>query len=276
MTPLKYISYIFQISPSEVESVILSHPSIRDAGVIGIPDYENGELPVAFVVFKPGMETDVDNVIKHVAQKVAAYKRLRGGVKIVKEIPRNASGKILRRKLKEMLQTILKPTINNLKSETTTDDHTRYNIEIKNNILFNKWESSNIPIVSFGEYMMGHLVKYGDKDCIVNGVTKKALSFREVIEQVKTVGSGLLRKGFRPGDTMCIYSPNQPEFFVAILAVSCIGGKVTLCNPAYTKEEIAHQLSNSDATYIICSAASGAKIEETLQSCTKIKVISCF
>ncbi|KAG1687955.1 putative 4-coumarate--CoA ligase 3 [Nymphon striatum] len=266
-----------QISPSEIESVILSHSSVRDAGVIGLPDDESGEVPLAFVVLKPGMEyTDADSIITHVNQKVAVYKRLRGGVEIVKEIPRNASGKILRRKLKEMLQLILQPTIDNLKSETTTSNQKRYNIEIKNNILFNKWDISNIPVVSFGEYMMEHLVKYGDKDCIVNSETKKALSFKEVIDQSKAVGSGLLRKGFRPGDTMCIYSPNQPEFLVAILAVTCIGGKVTLCNPAYTKDEIAHQLKHSDASYIICSAASGAKIEETLHNCTKIREIFVF
>ncbi|KAG1687954.1 putative 4-coumarate--CoA ligase 3 [Nymphon striatum] len=266
-----------QISPSEIESVILSHSSVRDAGVIGLPDDESGEVPLAFVVLKPGMEyTDADSIITHVNQKVAVYKRLRGGVEIVKEIPRNASGKILRRKLKEMLQLILQPTIDNLKSETTTSNQKRYNIEIKNNILFNKWDISNIPVVSFGEYLMEHLVKYGDKDCIVNSETKKALSFKEVIDQSKAVGSGLLRKGFRPGDTMCIYSPNQPEFLVAILAVTCIGGKVTLCNPAYTKDEIAHQLKHSDASYIICSAASGAKIEETLHNCTKIREIFVF
>lgn len=71
--------------------------------MIGLPDEEAGELPVAYVVKKKGCEISVKQVQEFVADKVSPPKRLRGGVIFVEEIPRNPSGKILRRVLKQRL-----------------------------------------------------------------------------------------------------------------------------------------------------------------------------
>ena len=85
--------------PAELEDVLLSHPDIKDAAVIGIADELAGEIPKAFVV-QSGQLTESD-VQEYVAQKVAPYKKLRGGVEFVSEIPKAASGKILRRVLRD-------------------------------------------------------------------------------------------------------------------------------------------------------------------------------
>ncbi|MEA2647407.1 MAG: hypothetical protein QOE92_2490 [Chloroflexota bacterium] len=88
----------FQVAPAELEAVLITHPSIADAAVIGIPDAESGEVPKAFVVFKEPMEEAA--VKAYVAEKVAHYKQLRA-VEVLDEIPKSASGKILRRLLRD-------------------------------------------------------------------------------------------------------------------------------------------------------------------------------
>ncbi|XP_067665299.1 uncharacterized protein [Haliotis asinina] len=92
----------FQVAPAELEDVLLSHPAVADVGVIGIPDVEAGELPKAFVVMKSGSRTTEQELQDFVKSKVSGTKRLRGGVTFLQEIPKSASGKILRRILRDM------------------------------------------------------------------------------------------------------------------------------------------------------------------------------
>ncbi|XP_064603562.1 uncharacterized protein LOC135468982 isoform X2 [Liolophura sinensis] len=94
-----------QVAPAELEGLLLTHPWVRDAAVIGVPDPEAGELPRAYVVLKPGVPSDVtaEAIKKFVDEKVTSFKRLRGGVGFLESIPKSPSGKILRRTLKSQL-----------------------------------------------------------------------------------------------------------------------------------------------------------------------------
>ncbi|VDC07101.1 unnamed protein product [Peniophora sp. CBMAI 1063] len=98
----------FQVSPAELEDVLLGHPEIIDAAVIGIPapDHSGNELPSAYIVRAPRSTSAPDDFAKYVASRIANHKQLRGGVVLVDAIPKSASGKILRRKLKELAQLV--------------------------------------------------------------------------------------------------------------------------------------------------------------------------
>ncbi|KAK3059416.1 hypothetical protein LTS18_010921, partial [Coniosporium uncinatum] len=94
----------FQVAPPELEGFLLGHPDIVDAAVIGVPAGEDTELPRAYVVRRPGSdasEMTEEDVKEFVGSRLAKYKRLEGGVRFVEAIPKNASGKILKRILKE-------------------------------------------------------------------------------------------------------------------------------------------------------------------------------
>jgi len=90
----------FQVAPAELEALLLTHPSITDAAVIGIADDEAGELPKAFVVLRPDSDATADAIRVFVKERVATYKQVRI-VELVDSIPKSASGKILRRELRE-------------------------------------------------------------------------------------------------------------------------------------------------------------------------------
>ncbi len=90
----------FQVPPAELEALLVTHPAVADAAVIGIPDDEAGELPKGFITLKPGAEASEDDIKSFVASEVATYKQLRL-VEFIDEIPKSASGKILRRMLRD-------------------------------------------------------------------------------------------------------------------------------------------------------------------------------
>ncbi|MEE8519040.1 MAG: AMP-binding protein [Dehalococcoidia bacterium] len=90
----------FQVPPAELEGILLEHPDVADAAVIGKPDDQSGEIPKAFVVRRDGATVTAEALMSFVGEKVATFKRVRE-VEFVDTIPKNASGKLLRRVLLE-------------------------------------------------------------------------------------------------------------------------------------------------------------------------------
>jgi len=90
----------FQVPPAELEGILLEHPAVADTAVIGKKDLEHGEIPKAFVVKKLGAEVSAEDLIEYVGSQVATFKRVRE-VEFVEAIPKNPSGKLLRRVLVE-------------------------------------------------------------------------------------------------------------------------------------------------------------------------------
>ncbi len=92
----------FQVAPAELEATLVSLPGIIDAAVIGLPDPEAGELPIAFVVPAPTGSPSDDDIKAHFAKALSHYKQLHR-ITRVEAIPKSASGKILRRLLRDQV-----------------------------------------------------------------------------------------------------------------------------------------------------------------------------
>ncbi|KAI8420900.1 hypothetical protein MSG28_008078 [Choristoneura fumiferana] len=96
--------YFYIVAPLELETILQLHPGVREAGVVGQPAGDIGELPTAFVVCQRGATVSPQELIDYVSKEVPPYMELRGGVRFVSELPRNPRGKILRRQLREIYQ----------------------------------------------------------------------------------------------------------------------------------------------------------------------------
>jgi long-chain acyl-CoA synthetase len=93
----------FNVYPREVEDALSSHPAVLEVAVVGRPDPEWGESVHAFVVLRPGANVAADELVEHCRSTLAGYKKPRG-VTFVEALPKNASGKVLRRSLRDGFQ----------------------------------------------------------------------------------------------------------------------------------------------------------------------------
>ncbi|EJT97429.1 phenylacetyl-CoA ligase [Dacryopinax primogenitus] len=108
----------FQVAPAELEGHLIVHPYVQDAGVVGIADEYKGEMPLGFVVLEHSVskraqdpkeaETIRQELRKWVADNKVRYKHLDGGVEFVQAVPKNPSGKILRRLLRDQAEEVVR------------------------------------------------------------------------------------------------------------------------------------------------------------------------
>jgi long-chain acyl-CoA synthetase len=90
----------YKVWPREVEDVLYTHPAVREAAVVGVADEYRGESVKAYVSLKPGRQVTPAEIVEFCKDQLAAYKRPRE-VEIVAELPKTASGKIMRRELRK-------------------------------------------------------------------------------------------------------------------------------------------------------------------------------
>lgn len=91
-----------QVSPSELEDILLRHPQVADVGIIGVEDEHAGEVPRAYVV-RQGNVTEKE-LQEFMQSRVAPFKQLTGGIKFIDELPKNPAGKLLKKELKKIAQ----------------------------------------------------------------------------------------------------------------------------------------------------------------------------
>jgi long-chain acyl-CoA synthetase len=90
----------YKVWPREVEDVLYGHEAVREAAVVGVPDEYRGETVKAFVSIKAGAQVDAEQLISFCKERMAAYKYPRQ-IEFVDELPKTASGKVLRRELRD-------------------------------------------------------------------------------------------------------------------------------------------------------------------------------
>ena len=123
------------MAPAELEALLLTHPNVEDAAVIGVHDERVGELPKAYIVTNSGPPVSEEEIQDYIAgkkkvnicsfwfissenripycffsfaEKVAVFKQLKGGVHFVDSIPKSPNGKILRGKIKQFTSSYVK------------------------------------------------------------------------------------------------------------------------------------------------------------------------
>src|SRR5437868_7107260 len=109
----------------------------------------------------------------------------------------------------------------------------------------------DIPDVSLPAFVLARAAALGIKPALIDGPTGRTLSYADLARSVRQVAANLARRGFRKGDVFAIYSPNVLEYAVALHAVATLGGIATTANPLSTPRELALQLSDARAKYLV-------------------------
>ena len=128
-----------------------------------------------------------------------------------------------------------------------------------------------IPVVPFTQLVLAHAAEMPGKAALVDGPSGRTITYGQLAGAIRLVASSLSKRGFKKGDVFAIYSPNLPEYAIAFHAVATLGGIVTTANPLYTPHELAHQLEDAGARFLLTippflpqaqTAAQMAHIEE--------------
>jgi len=90
----------FNAYPAEIENLMLRHEKIAQVAVVGVPDDRMGEVGMAFVILRPGMEATTEELVSWARGEMANYKAPRS-VRLVDELPLNATGKVLKYRLRD-------------------------------------------------------------------------------------------------------------------------------------------------------------------------------
>lgn len=124
-----------------------------------------------------------------------------------------------------------------------------------------------VPEVALTPFLLDGAAERADKPAFVDGPSGRTLTCRGWAEAVRRAAAGLHVKGFRKGEVFAIYSPNLPEYAVAFHAVSLLGGVVTTINPLYTPAELAAQLKDAGARYLVTVGAFLEKARQAAREC---------
>lgn len=123
----------------------------------------------------------------------------------------------------------------------------------------------HIPEVSLTEFVLQRAQQLADKPALIDGLSGRTMTYGQLADAVRRVASSLAARGFMKGDVLAIYSPNLPEYAVALHGVASLGGIITTVNPLYTADELAHQLEDAGAKYLLTVPALMDKASEACE-----------
>jgi acyl-CoA synthetase (AMP-forming)/AMP-acid ligase II len=108
-----------------------------------------------------------------------------------------------------------------------------------------------VPEIALTPFCLHRAEELADKPALIDGPTGRKLSYKQLAEAISIAAYNLRQRGFKKGEVFGILSPNCPEYAIAFHAVATLGGIVTPINPLYTPYEIAHQLKDSGARFLV-------------------------
>lgn len=119
------------------------------------------------------------------------------------------------------------------------------------NVIRSPHPDVEIPDLPLHELVLAGAAGRGNRAAVVDGPTGRALTYAQLAAGVRQMAAGLAARGFGKGDVFAVYSPNLPEYAVAFYGVSAAGGATTTVNPLYTAGELAAQLADAGARFLL-------------------------
>src|SRR5262245_12590314 len=104
------------------------------------------------------------------------------------------------------------------------------------------------------DYVLAGAEEREDKPALIDGPSGRTVTYGALLHGIRALAGGLVERGFEPGQTVALLSPNLPEYAVVFHGVAYAGGVVTTINPTYTEREIHHQLVDADARMLVTVA----------------------
>ncbi len=108
-----------------------------------------------------------------------------------------------------------------------------------------------IPDTPYPDFVLRHAREWADRPVLIDGPSGRTLTLGQVAGGARRVATGFARRGLGKGDVVAIYSPNLPEYALAFHGPAMVGGVVTTVNPLYTADELAYQLRDTGARYLV-------------------------
>src|SRR5215213_5261630 len=108
-----------------------------------------------------------------------------------------------------------------------------------------------VPELPLPEFVLTLAGELSAKPALIDAAAGRVMTYGELYQAVRRAAAGLHSRGLRKGDVLAIFSPNLPEYAVAFHAVATLGGVVTPVNPLYTAPEVAHQLKDAGAKFLL-------------------------
>jgi acyl-CoA synthetase (AMP-forming)/AMP-acid ligase II len=124
-----------------------------------------------------------------------------------------------------------------------------------------------IPETALTPFVLHRATELADKAALIEGPTGRKVTYKQLSDAISIAAFNLQQRGFKKGDVFGVVSPNCPSYAIAFHAVATLGGIVTPINPLYTRKEIAHQLKDSGARFLVtapmCLERAAEAAEET-------------
>jgi acyl-CoA synthetase (AMP-forming)/AMP-acid ligase II len=120
----------------------------------------------------------------------------------------------------------------------------------------------DVPDVTLPALVLEHAEARGERPALIDGPTGRTLSFADVARGVRAVAAGLAARGFGRGDVLALCAPNAPEYALVFHAVAALGGIVTTVNPAWTAEEMRHQLRDAGVALAVAGPQLADRVRE--------------
>jgi acyl-CoA synthetase (AMP-forming)/AMP-acid ligase II len=108
-----------------------------------------------------------------------------------------------------------------------------------------------VPDLDVTSFVLEHAESRADKPALIDGPSGRTVTYGELVQRVRALAAGLDARGFGKGDVLAVYMPNLPEYAVLFHGVASTGGRCTTMNPLYTANEVAHQLEDSGARFLV-------------------------